>query len=71
MPDNKLNPQPLPPGAKVDLGELTEVVTQAVRNALESRPATAHLPPVFRNPRIIVGIIIDPTTGGPPPPETT
>ena len=62
MADNQLNPQPLPPGAKVDLGELTEAVTVAVRNALESRPATDNTPPVFRNPHIIIGIIIDPST---------
>jgi hypothetical protein len=64
MSDNQLNPQPLPPGAKVDLGELTETVTAAVRNALESRPATENTPLVFRNPHIIIGIIIDPSTGG-------
>ena len=50
MSENQLNPQPLPPGAKVDLGELTQAVTEAVRNALEARPATANTPPVFRNP---------------------
>lgn len=53
-----LNPQPLPPG--VDLGRLTEVVTASVRNALEERAATAATPAVFRNPRIIIGIIIEP-----------
>jgi hypothetical protein len=62
LPDSKINPQPLPP--RVDLGELTTAVTQAVRDALESRPATANTPLVFRNPHIIIGIIIDPTLGG-------
>jgi hypothetical protein len=55
----QLNPQPLPPG-KVDLGNLTEAVTASVRNALEERAATASTPQVFRNPRIIIGIIIEP-----------
>jgi hypothetical protein len=71
MSENLLNPQPLPPGTKVDLGELTQAVTEAVRNALEARPATANTPPVFRNPHIIIGIIIDPTTGGVPYPNPT
>jgi hypothetical protein len=48
MPDNKLNSQPLPP--RVDFGELTTAVTQAVRDALESRPATANTPLVFAIP---------------------
>lgn len=68
MSENQLNPQPLPPGARVDLGQLTEAVTEAVRNALESRPATSNTPPVFRNPHIIIGIIIDPSTGALPTP---
>jgi hypothetical protein len=59
MSDTELNPQPLPP-RKVDLGNLTEAVTASVRNALEERAATAGTPQVFRNPRIIIGIIIEP-----------
>jgi hypothetical protein len=59
MSETQLNPQPLPPG-KVDLGNLTEAVTASVRNALEERTATANTPQVFRNPRIIIGIIIEP-----------
>ena len=59
MSETELNPQPLPPG-KVDLGNLTEAVTASVRNALEERAATANTPQVFRNPRIIIGIIIEP-----------
>jgi hypothetical protein len=54
----QLNPQPLPP--RVDLGHLTEAVTASVRNALEERAATTSTPQVFRNPRIIIGIIIEP-----------
>jgi hypothetical protein len=57
MSEAQLNPQPLPP---VDLGKLTEAVTVSVRNALEERAATANTPQVFRNPRIIIGIIIEP-----------
>lgn len=53
-----LNPQPLPP--RVDLGQLTEAVTASVRSALEDRAATAATPEVFRNPRIIIGIIFEP-----------
>ena len=59
MSETQLNPQPLPPG-KVDLGDLTEAVTASVRNALEERAATPTTPQVFRNPRIIIGIIIEP-----------
>jgi hypothetical protein len=58
MSETRLNPQPLPPG--VDLGNLTQAVTTSVRNALEERAATQSTPQVFRNPRIIVGIIIEP-----------
>jgi len=53
---------PMPP--KVDLGQLTEAVTASVRNALVERPVTPNTPPVFRNPRIIVGIIIEPPALG-------
>jgi|tagenome__1003787_1003787.scaffolds.fasta_scaffold20722774_1 hypothetical protein len=59
MTQAELNPQPLPPG-RVDLGQLTEAVTSSVRNALEERAATANTPQVFRNPRIIIGIIMEP-----------
>jgi hypothetical protein len=55
---SELNPQPLPP--RVDLGQLTEAVTASVRSALEERPATPSTPQVFRNPRVIIGIIIEP-----------
>jgi hypothetical protein len=55
---SELNPQPIPP--KVDLGQLTEAVTASVRSALEERPVTSSTPQVFRNPRIIIGIIIEP-----------
>jgi hypothetical protein len=54
-----LNPQPIPPG-KIDLGTLTEAVTASVRNALEQRAATAATPEVFRRPRIIIGVIVEP-----------
>jgi hypothetical protein len=62
MSEARLNPQPLPPGV-VDLGNVTAAVTAAVRNALEDRAATPNTPPVFRNPRIIVGVIVEPPTG--------
>ena len=55
----RLNPQPLPPGA-IDLGNLTAQVTVAVRNALEQRAATDSTPAVFKNPRIIIGYILEP-----------
>jgi hypothetical protein len=58
MATDELNPQPLPP--KVDLGQLTEAVTASVRNALEERATTENTAQVFRNPRIIIGIIIEP-----------
>jgi|GEM_PF-7102023 len=53
---NELNPQPLPPQS-VDLGHLTETVTRAVQNALAGHRGT----PLIFNPRIIVGIIAEPT----------
>ncbi len=46
--------------AKVDLGQLTEAVTTSVRKALEEKAATENTAQVFRNPRIIVGLIIEP-----------
>ena len=55
---SELNPQPLPP--RVDLGSLTEAVTASVRSALEQRAVSATTPAVFRNPRIIIGIIVEP-----------
>jgi hypothetical protein len=58
MPSPELNPQPLPP--KIDLAELTEAVTVSVRRALEERQTSAQTPPVFRNPRIIIGIVYEP-----------
>jgi hypothetical protein len=57
MASQELNPQPLPP---VDLGRLTEVVTASVRRALEERVATPATAAVFKNPRIIVGVVIEP-----------
>ena len=54
----ELNPQPLPP--KADLASLTEAITISVRSALEERAVTAATPAVFRNPRIIIGIIVEP-----------
>ena len=53
---SELNPQPIPP--KVDLGQLTEAVTASVRSALEERPVTSNTPQVFRNPRVIIGILL-------------
>jgi hypothetical protein len=58
MSETRRNPQPEPPS--VSLGSLTEAVTTSVRNALEERAATPNTPQVFRNPRIIIGIIIEP-----------
>ena len=58
MAQDELNPQPLPPS--VDLGQLTEAVTASVRKALEQRPATEATAQVFKNPRIIIGIIMEP-----------
>jgi hypothetical protein len=55
---NELNPQPLPP--KIDLADLTEAVTASVRRALEARAATPTTPASFRNPRIIIGLILEP-----------
>ncbi|AIS45539.1 hypothetical protein DR61_1372 [Burkholderia pseudomallei] len=58
MATDELNPQPLPP--KVDLGQLTEAVTASVRKALEEHAVTENTAQVFRNPRIIIGIIMEP-----------
>ncbi|QOK94506.1 hypothetical protein HF908_24435 (plasmid) [Ralstonia pseudosolanacearum] len=60
MATEELNSQPLPP--KVDLGLLTEVITTSVRKALEERAATETTTQVFKNPRIIVGFIMEPAT---------
>ncbi len=57
MAANELNPQPLPP---VQLGSLTAEVTRAVQAALEHRPAGTATPDVFRNPRLIIGLILEP-----------
>jgi len=51
----------------IDLGELTEAVTRSVRRALEARPVVAATPGVFRNPRIIIGVIFDPVELNPQP----
>ena len=45
---------------KVDLGQLTAAVTASVRAALEERTPGPNTAPVFRNPRIIIGVIIEP-----------
>lgn len=58
MSNAELNPQPLPP--RIDLAELTETVTASVRRALEEREVSARTPRVFSNPRIIVGVILEP-----------
>ena len=55
------------PSASVDLGDLTDVVTKSVRRALEEHEITAATPAVFRNPRIIVGFIIEPVFLNPQP----
>ncbi len=60
MATEDISPQPLPTVQRVDLGELTEAVTSSVRKALEERPPTENTPLVFRNPRIIIGIIVEP-----------
>jgi hypothetical protein len=60
MATEDISPQPLPTIPRVDLGDLTEAVTASVRNALEERPPTENTAQVFRNPRIIIGIIIEP-----------
>lgn len=58
MANAELNPQPLPP--RVDLADLTEAVTASVRRAIEERKLSPETPAVFRNPRIIVGVIVEP-----------
>ena len=58
MAANELNPQPLPP--RVELGNLTSEVTRAVQSALEHRAAGPNTPAVFRNPRIIIGLVLEP-----------
>jgi len=58
MAQQDLNPQPLPPG--IQLGTLTQEVTRAVQTALEQRVAGEATPAVFRNPRIIIGLILEP-----------
>ena len=57
MSDKSLNPQPLPP---VQLGTLTSEVTRAVQAALEQHKPGPGTPEVFRNPRIIIGLILEP-----------
>ncbi|GAC1486785.1 MAG: hypothetical protein NVS2B11_12540 [Acetobacteraceae bacterium] len=58
MAVNEVNPQPLPP---VQLGALTTEVTRAVQAALEQRSAGGT--EVFRNPRLIIGLILEPQFG--------
>lgn len=60
MSQADLNPQPLPP--RVDLAELTEAVTVSIRRALEEREVGGRTPALFRNPRIVIGVIIEPQT---------
>jgi hypothetical protein len=68
MNKDTLNPQPEPPGSpKIDLSDLTEAVTGAVRRAIEARQVTEGTPEVFHNPRIIVGFILEPTFLNPQP----
>lgn len=42
---------------RIDIGDLTEAVTTAVQRSL----ATQKPDPLWRNPRIICGLIIEPT----------
>jgi hypothetical protein len=56
MSSAELNPPPLPP--KVDLADLTEAVTAAVRRALEERAVTPGTPLAFLNSRISIGITV-------------
>jgi len=46
---------------RIDIGDLTEAVTTAVQRALQAQKGD-----LFRNPRIIVGFILEPQvrTGG-------
>jgi hypothetical protein len=68
MSKDALNPQPEPPGKpKIDLSDLTEAVTGAVRRAIEDRQVTEGTPEVFHNPRIIIGIIFEPNYLNPQP----
>jgi hypothetical protein len=55
MATNELNPQPLPP---VQLGALTTEVTRAVQAALAHPPTQGS--ELFRNPRLIIGLILEP-----------
>jgi hypothetical protein len=49
---------------RIDVGELAEAVIVSVRQALEEHEALdVRVPPVFRNPRIICGIILEPGAG--------
>jgi hypothetical protein len=60
MSEKALNPQAEPPGRnKIDLGDLTETVTLSVRRVLEERQVGTGAS-AFRNPRIIIGIILEP-----------
>jgi hypothetical protein len=57
--------------SRIDVGDLTTVVIASVRQALERREAPVAGggdPPVFRNPRIIVGVVLEPGLGSEPPP---
>jgi hypothetical protein len=64
----ELNPQPEPPGKpKIDLADLTEAVTSSVRRVLEEREISEKTPGVFRNPRIVIGVIFEPADLNPQP----
>jgi len=57
---------------RIDVGDLTNAVIASVRQALEQRQApvaSGGSPPVFTNPRIIVGIVLEPGLGSEPPPS--
>jgi len=46
--------------SEVNLADLTKTVTDSVRQVLEERPVSSRTPPLFKNPRIIIGLIIEP-----------
>jgi hypothetical protein len=58
MSNQKLKTQP-----GIELGELTQAVTSAIRSALEQRVSSANTAKVFKNPRIIIGVILEAAGG--------
>jgi len=61
MPDiPALNPQPLPPGS-IAFDTFVESTTQAVLRAVQAQSAGAGQSAPFRPPRIIIGIIAEPS----------